>query len=115
MGSSLASSEAISSIAAGCGKAMADLIWTSKVRRAIGCRIDRVLAMTAMTQSGRRRLAVIERLLDALADPARRERTVVAVLLSYVALWTLYGAIAKSSQDIHADMSEQFALSRELS
>src|SRR5215470_10766572 len=71
--------------------------------------------MTAMTQSGRRRLAVIERLLDALADPARRERTVVAVLLSYVALWTLYGAIAKSSQDIHADMSEQFALSRELS
>src|SRR5262249_44264483 len=34
---------------------------------------------------------------------------------SYVALWTLYGAIAKSSQDIHADMSEQFALSRELS
>src|SRR5712671_362176 len=73
-----------------------------------------MLAMSAMTQSGRRGLARIERLFDALADPARRERTVVAVLLGYVALWTLYGAIAKGSQDIHADMSEQFALGREL-
>jgi hypothetical protein len=70
--------------------------------------------MTAITQSGRRGLALIERLLDGLADAARRERTVVAVLLGYVALWTLYGAIAKGSQDIHADMSEQFALGREL-
>jgi Dolichyl-phosphate-mannose-protein mannosyltransferase len=75
---------------------------------------NRVLAMSAMTQSGRRRFAPIERLLDALADSARRERTVLAVLLGYVVLWTLYGAIAKGSQDIHADMSEQFALSREL-
>src|SRR5260221_2396163 len=73
-----------------------------------------MLAMSAMTQSGRRGLARIERLFDALADPARGERTVVAVLLGYVALWTLYGAIAKGSQDIHADMSEQFALGREL-
>jgi 4-amino-4-deoxy-L-arabinose transferase-like glycosyltransferase len=70
--------------------------------------------MSAMTQSGRRGLARIERLFDALADPARRERTAVAVLLGYVALWTLYGTIAKGSQDIHADMSEQFALGREL-
>src|SRR5437870_11133628 len=73
-----------------------------------------MLATSAMTQSGRRGLARIERLFDALADPARRERTAVAVLLGYVALWTLYGAIAKASQDIHADMSEQFALGREL-
>ena len=70
--------------------------------------------MSAMTQSGRRGLARIERLFDSLADPARGERTVVAALLGYVALWTLYGAIAKGSQDIHADMSEQFALGREL-
>ena len=40
--------------------------------------------------------------------------TAVAALLGYVALWTLYGTIAKGSQDIHADMSEQFALGREL-
>src|SRR5258706_6063577 len=73
-----------------------------------------MLAMSAMTQSGRRGLERIERLFDALADPARGERTVVAVRLGYVALWTLNGAIAKGSQDIHADMSEQFALGREL-
>src|SRR5438034_2671754 len=70
--------------------------------------------MTAMTGSGRRGLTRIERLFAVLADPARRERTAVAVLLGYVALWTLYGIIAKGSQDIHADMSEQFALGREL-
>jgi 4-amino-4-deoxy-L-arabinose transferase-like glycosyltransferase len=67
-----------------------------------------------MTEGRRRGLALIDRLLDALADTARRERTVVVLLLGYVALWTLYGAIAKGSQDIHADMSEQFALGREL-
>src|SRR5258708_31048501 len=54
-----------------------------------------MLAMSAMMQSGRRGLARIERLFDVLADPTRGERTVVAVLLGYVALWTLYGAIAK--------------------
>jgi hypothetical protein len=70
--------------------------------------------MSAMTDAGRRGLAVIERLLDALADPARRERAVVAVLLAYVGLWTLYAAVAKGTQDIHADMSEQFVLAREL-
>jgi hypothetical protein len=73
-----------------------------------------MLAMSAITESGRRGLARIERLFDALADPARGERTAIACLLGYVALWTLYGTIAKGSQDIHADMSEQFALGREL-
>src|SRR5260221_3381834 len=73
-----------------------------------------MLAMSAMMQSGRRGLARIERLFDVLGDPTRGERTVVAFLLGYVGLWTLYGAIAKGSQDIHADMSEQFALGREL-
>jgi 4-amino-4-deoxy-L-arabinose transferase-like glycosyltransferase len=57
---------------------------------------------------------LIERLLDALVAPARRERTAVAVLLGYVALWTLYGTLAKGSQDINSDMSEQYVLSREL-
>src|SRR6185295_16935814 len=37
-----------------------------------------------------------------------------AALLCYVALWTLYGTLAKASQDIHVDMSEQFALARKL-
>jgi Dolichyl-phosphate-mannose-protein mannosyltransferase len=57
---------------------------------------------------------LIARLLDALTDPVRCERSAVLVLLGYVALWTLYGTLAKASQDIHADMTEQFALSRGL-
>src|SRR5262249_15220225 len=112
-----------SSIAGGCGKAMAagylhmDLPGTPchRLPAEMGAKpTSRMLAMSAMTQSGRRGLARIQRLFDALADPVRRERTAVAVLLGYVALWTLYGTIAKGSQDIHADMSEQFALGREL-
>jgi Dolichyl-phosphate-mannose-protein mannosyltransferase len=65
-----------------------------------------------VTQNGPTKL--IEQLLDALAAPARRERTAVTVLLGYVALWTLYGTLAKGSQDINSDMSEQYVLSREL-
>src|SRR6516165_9835153 len=69
--------------------------------------------MSAISGHGRGQSRV-ERLLDALTDPARRERTVAAALVAYVALWTLYGTLAKGSQDIHSDMSEQFALAREL-
>jgi hypothetical protein len=58
-------------------------------------------------------LAPVERLLDALVDPARRERACLRLLLSYAAVWGLYGAIAKSSQDLHFDMGEVVALSRE--
>src|SRR6478609_2151633 len=105
-----------------CGKAMAacwfPLIWTSPARHAIAFGFqtgrDRVLSMSATTDSGRRGLALMERLLDSLTDPARRERSVAAALLCYVALWTLYGILAKASQDVHVDMSEQFALAREL-
>jgi 4-amino-4-deoxy-L-arabinose transferase-like glycosyltransferase len=56
----------------------------------------------------------IEHLVAALTDPARRERTAIAVLLAYDAIWTLYGALEKSSQDVHVDMAEMFAWSREL-
>lgn len=57
--------------------------------------------------------APADRLIAALADPARRERIVVAVLLAYVAIWTLYGVLAKSAQDLHPDMSELVAWSRD--
>jgi 4-amino-4-deoxy-L-arabinose transferase-like glycosyltransferase len=57
----------------------------------------------------------IGRLLDALTDPARRERTAVLTLLAYAVVWTLYGVIAKSSQGLHTDMAEQIAWSRDLS
>jgi 4-amino-4-deoxy-L-arabinose transferase-like glycosyltransferase len=55
-----------------------------------------------------------ERLLAALSDPARRDRTAVALLVAYVAVWTLYGVLAKAGQDLHVDMTEMLAWSREL-
>jgi Dolichyl-phosphate-mannose-protein mannosyltransferase len=70
--------------------------------------------MSAMTDAGRRGLALVERLLDVLTDSARRERAVAVALLGYVAVWTLYAVLAKGSQDIHVDLSEQYVLSREL-
>src|SRR5215470_17452882 len=53
------------------------------------------------------------RLLAALSDPARRERTALIMLAAYAAVWTIYGVIAKGSQDIHFDMGEMVAWSRE--
>lgn len=61
-----------------------------------------------------RLLVPIERLTAALCDPRKRERTVVALLAVYVVVWTLYGVLAKGSQDIHFDMAEAAAWSREL-
>jgi hypothetical protein len=48
----------------------------------------------------------LDRLIGGLADPAWADRTAFAVLVGYVAVWSLYGVIAKSSQDIHFDMGE---------
>src|SRR5215471_923814 len=53
-------------------------------------------------------------LLDALSDPKRRGRTVVAVLTAYWAVWTVYAVVAKASQDFHFDMGEMVAWSREV-
>ena len=39
---------------------------------------------------------------------------VALVLVAYVAIWTVYGVLAKGSQDVHADMAEVVAWSREL-
>ena len=57
---------------------------------------------------------VLDRLVAALTDPARRERVVVVVLAAYCGLWALYGAIAKGSQDVHFDMGEMVAWAREV-
>src|SRR5260221_11526394 len=54
------------------------------------------------------------RLLDALSDPKRRDRTVVIVLAVYWAIWTVYAVVAKASQDFHFDMGEMVAWSREV-
>jgi 4-amino-4-deoxy-L-arabinose transferase-like glycosyltransferase len=55
----------------------------------------------------------LARLADALADPRRNERAVIWLLLAYTVVWTLYGILAKSSQDLHFDMAELVGLSRE--
>ena len=54
------------------------------------------------------------RLYDALIDPMRCERTMALVLAGYAAAWTLYGAIAKSSQDLNQDMGEVVAWSHQI-
>jgi len=53
-----------------------------------------------------------ERLLEALSDPKRRERSVLLLLGAYWAAWSLYGAVAKGSQDLNFDMGEMFDWSR---
>jgi hypothetical protein len=55
----------------------------------------------------------IVRLVDGLADPARRRRAALAFVLGYGALWFIYGVIAKSSQDMNADMAEMVVWTRE--
>ncbi len=56
----------------------------------------------------------LARLVDALGDPARRRRTALGLVIAYAAAWTLYGIIAKSSQDMNADMAEMVVWAREL-
>jgi hypothetical protein len=55
-----------------------------------------------------------QRLFDALVDPARCERTMALLLAGYAAIWTLYGSVARSTQDIHYDMGEMFAWSHQV-
>ena len=51
-------------------------------------------------------LGPVERLVDALTDPARRERTALAVLAAYAAIWTLYGVLSKAAQGVQSDTAE---------
>jgi 4-amino-4-deoxy-L-arabinose transferase-like glycosyltransferase len=53
-------------------------------------------------------------LVDGLADPARRRRAALVFCVGYGVLWFVYGVIAKSSQDLNADMAEMVVWSREL-
>ena len=53
-------------------------------------------------------------MVDALADPARRERTVLIVLAAYAAIWTLYGVLSKAIQDVQSDTAELVAWSHHL-
>jgi 4-amino-4-deoxy-L-arabinose transferase-like glycosyltransferase len=54
----------------------------------------------------------IDRLCGRLADPERGARAVALTLAVYVALWTLYGALAKANQDLFPDMAEELVWAR---
>jgi len=54
------------------------------------------------------------RLYDALVDLNRCERTMALLLTAYAVVWSVYGTIAKSSQDLHFDIGEMFAWSHEV-
>ena len=56
-----------------------------------------------------------ERLFAALIDPTRCKRTMLVLLAGYAAAWSLYGTIAKGSQDLHFDIGEMFAWSHQVS
>jgi len=69
--------------------------------------------MTAAASAPRTRNP-FERLFDALTDPTRNERTMLWLLACYAAAWSVYGTIAKSSQDLHFDIGEMFAWSHQV-
>jgi len=58
-------------------------------------------------------LTPFEYFAQVLVDPRRRDRAVLLALFCYVALWTAYAVLAKGSQDLHFDMGELIAWSRE--
>jgi 4-amino-4-deoxy-L-arabinose transferase-like glycosyltransferase len=55
----------------------------------------------------------LARLVDGLSDPARARRAALVFALCYAALWAVYGIVAKSSQDVHADTAEMIVWMRE--
>jgi 4-amino-4-deoxy-L-arabinose transferase-like glycosyltransferase len=69
--------------------------------------------MTLTEKAGARRNP-FERIFAALIDPAKSERTALVLLAGYAAAWSLYGAIAKGSQDLHFDIGEMFAWSHQI-
>ena len=68
-----------------------------------------------MTLAGLSRIPLtpFEHFAQVLVDARRRDRAVLLALLCYVALWTAYAVLAKGSQDLHFDMGELIAWSRE--
>jgi len=68
-----------------------------------------------MTAAEFARLARIpfEWLFDALVDAARCDRAMLLLLTGYAATWTLCGSIFHGSQDLHPDMTELLAWSRD--
>ncbi len=57
--------------------------------------------------------AVFTRLVDGLCDPQRQRRTMLALATAYGAAWFVYGVVAKSSQDLNADLAEMVVWAHE--
>jgi 4-amino-4-deoxy-L-arabinose transferase-like glycosyltransferase len=66
-----------------------------------------------LAELGQLALTPAGHLIEALADPVRRQRTMVVVAVVYALVWTLYAVISKSSHDLHPDMAETVVLMRE--
>jgi hypothetical protein len=72
-------------------------------------------ARISATKFARLAPKALERLFERLVDASRRDSTMLLLLAGYTATWSLYGTIARSSQDLHPDMTELVAWSRDLS
>jgi hypothetical protein len=59
-------------------------------------------------------LNAVEQTFDLLIDISQRERMVFVVLAAYAVLWTLYGVVQKSSQDLRTDTAELHVWSQQL-
>jgi 4-amino-4-deoxy-L-arabinose transferase-like glycosyltransferase len=55
-----------------------------------------------------------DRLRRALCDRRRREWAIAVVLIAYTGVWTLFDFLSRRSEDIHFDMAEMAAWSRDL-
>lgn len=60
----------------------------------------------------RRALAPAERIFQALIDPARRARTVAALMCGFVTVWTLFHVISLGSEDVHPDIVQSLQWAR---
>ena len=58
--------------------------------------------------------SAIDRWLDALCDPQRRDRALAQFLVLYAVLWAIYWLISRSTRDMNADMAEMVIWTREL-
>jgi hypothetical protein len=58
-------------------------------------------------------LRPFEWLLDALTDPEHANRTALALLIGFTALYTVYAVVSNGSTDVHFDVGELVSWSRE--
>jgi 4-amino-4-deoxy-L-arabinose transferase-like glycosyltransferase len=56
----------------------------------------------------------LDLLIDSLTRSAQSQRTLLLLLAAYMLVWTVYGVVSRSAQDINADMAEMVIWSRDL-